>query len=91
LLSRNLTKTEYQATTVLVFWAINISKAVPYAFLGIFTADSLLAALYLAPVALLGTWIGVRAHKAVPERAYFMVTYVLLTITGLKLMFDAVT
>ena len=91
LLSRNLTKTEYQATTVLVFWAINIAKAVPYAFLGIFTGPSLLAALYLAPVALLGTWLGVRAHRAVPEKAYFMVTYVLLTITGLKLMFDAVT
>lgn len=91
LLSRNLSKTEYQATTVLVFWAINIAKAVPYAFLGIFTGQSLLAALYLAPVALLGTWLGVRAHRAVPEKTYFLVTYVLLMVTGLKLMYDAVT
>ncbi|CAN0601515.1 unnamed protein product, partial [Ectocarpus sp. 12 AP-2014] len=37
LLSRGLSKTEYQATTVVVFLAINIAKAVPYTFLGIFT------------------------------------------------------
>ncbi|NNE89553.1 MAG: sulfite exporter TauE/SafE family protein [Silicimonas sp.] len=91
LLSRNLSKTEYQATTVLVFWAINIAKAVLYAFLDIFTAQSLLAGFYLAPAALLGTWLGVRAHNAMPENAYFLATYALLTITGFKLIFDAVT
>lgn len=91
LLSRRLGKTEYQATTVIVFLAINIAKAIPYTFLGIFTGPSLLAGLYLAPAALLGTWLGVRAHKAIPERAYFAVTYFLLTAAGLKLMFDAVT
>lgn len=91
LLSRRLSKTEYQATTVIVFFVMNIAKAIPYAFLGIFTGPSLVAGLYLAPVALLGTWLGIRAHKAIPERAYFVFTYVLLTIAGLKLMFDAVT
>lgn len=91
LLSRSLGKTEYQATTVIVFFAINIAKAIPYTFLGIFTGPSLLAGLYLAPAALLGTWLGVRAHKAIPERAYFAVTYILLTAAGLKLIFDAVS
>lgn len=89
LLSRGLSKTEYQATTVLVFWIINIAKAVPYAGLGMFTGQSLLAGLYLAPAALLGAWLGVRAHRAIPERAYFAFTYILLTITGAKLVFDA--
>lgn len=91
LLSRGLSKTEYQATSVLVFWAINIAKAVPYAYLGIFTGPSMLAGLYLAPAALFGVWLGVRAHVAIPEKAYFAVTYVLLTLTGSKLIFDAVT
>ncbi|MEO9824649.1 MAG: sulfite exporter TauE/SafE family protein [Paracoccaceae bacterium] len=91
LLSRGLSKTEYQATTVLAFLVINIAKAVPYTFLGIFTGPSLLAGLYLAPAALLGTWLGVRAHTAIPEKAYFVVTYALLTAAGLKLIFDAVT
>ncbi len=89
LLSQKLTKTQYQATTVLVFWAINISKSVPYAFLGLFTWETLKADLALAPFALAGAWTGVWAHKLVPERLFFGVTYVMLTITGAKLIWDA--
>ena len=84
-----MSKTAFQATTVLAFWAINIFKAVPYAFLGIFTVDTLKADLMLAPFALLGTWLGVIAHRKLPERAFFAITYVLLTITGSKLIWDA--
>ncbi|UXX84648.1 sulfite exporter TauE/SafE family protein [Roseovarius pelagicus] len=89
LLSRGLTKTEYQATTVLLFWMVNIAKAVPYGFLGIFTTQTLLIDIVLAPFALLGAWLGVIAHRAVPERAFFALTYVLLTATGAKLIWDA--
>jgi uncharacterized protein len=91
LLSRKLDKTPFQATTVIVFWAVNIAKFVPYAFLGIFTAQTLLADLLLAPVALLGAWLGVKAHYIVPDRAFFALTYVLLTLTGAKLIWDALT
>jgi uncharacterized membrane protein YfcA len=91
LLSRNLGKTSFQATTVIVFWAINIAKFVPYAYLGIFTWQTAMLDLMLAPVALLGTWIGVRLHFRVPEAAFFAVTYVLLGLTGLKLIWDGLT
>lgn len=90
LLAQGLSKTVYQATTVLVFWAINLFKFVPYAFLGIFTAQTLLADLILAPVALLGAWLGVRAHHLVPERLFFAITYVALTLTGIRLIWVAV-
>ena len=91
LLARGLTKSQYQATTVLLFWALNIAKAVPYGMLGIFTAETLLVDLALAPVALLGTWLGVVAHRAVPERLFFGLTYALLTGAGLKLLWDVLT
>lgn len=89
LLSRGLGKTPFQATTVLIFWAINVAKFVPYAFLGIFTMQTLWADLLLAPFALLGAWLGVKAHHMLPERAFFGLTYVLLTLTGSKLIWDA--
>ena len=89
LLAQRLDKTTYQASTVLVFWAINIAKVVPYAFLGIFTAQTLKADLFLAPVALIGAWIGVKAHHLVPERPFFAFTYTALTLTGGKLVWDA--
>src|SRR6056297_924180 len=88
LLSRGIDKTRYQATTVILFFVLNIAKAVPYAVLGLFTAQTLLIDLALAPFALLGAWIGVRAHRIVPERAFFGITYVLLAMTGAKLILD---
>lgn len=88
LLSRNLDKTQFQATTVLVFWVLNIAKFVPYSFLGLFTAQTFMANLALAPFALIGAWIGVRAHHLVSERLFFGLTYVLLVLTGCKLIWD---
>lgn len=91
LLSQRLDKTAYQATTVIVFWAINIAKFVPYAFLGMFTWQMLWLGLLLAPFALIGTWLGVRAHVLIPERLFFAVAYVALCVTGTKLIWDALT
>ncbi len=91
MLSLKLSKTEYQANTVLVFWIVNSLKAAAYAFLGIVTLDLLLVDLVLAPFALLGAWLGVKAHYLVPENLFYAVTYVLLAITGTKLIFDALT
>ncbi len=88
LLSQRLDKTRYQACTVLTFWVLNMVKFVPYAFLGMFTWQTAAANLALAPFALLGTWLGVRAHSVVPERLFFGLTYVLLLVTGGKLIWD---
>lgn len=91
LLSRQIDKTTYQATTVLTFWAINLMKFIPYAFLGIFSWQTLKADVLLIPAAVVGVWLGVKAHDVLPERLYFTITYVLLIATGSKLIFDAVT
>ncbi|WP_246107315.1 sulfite exporter TauE/SafE family protein [Puniceibacterium confluentis] len=91
LLGQRLPKTTYQATTVLVFWAVNLFKSAFYAFMGIFTLQTLTFDLVLAPVAILGTWLGVRAHALVPDRLYFGLTYVLLTVTSIKLIWDALS
>lgn len=91
LLSRGLGKTGFQATTVAVFFALDIAKAVPCGFLGLFTRETLAAALVLSPFALIGAGIGVRAHRVVPERAFLAITYVLLTVTGVKLIIDGLS
>jgi uncharacterized membrane protein YfcA len=91
MLSRGVGKTTFQATTVLTFGLMNLAKLVPFAGLGMFTRETLLFGAILVPFALLGTWLGVRAHRLMPERAFFAVTYVLLTVTGAKLIWDALT
>ncbi len=83
LLGRRLSKTAFQATTVIVFWAMNVLKAGIYAAMGFFTLGALSLNLALAPVAgYLGTYLGVRAHHVVPERVFFGLTYVLLMVHG---------
>lgn len=91
LLSKGVSKSTYQATTVFVFWAINVFKFVPYAALGVFSQQSFMANLYLAPAAVFGVWAGVRLHRIIPERAFFQLTYLLLTVTGTRLIWVAVT
>lgn len=91
LLGQGLSKMQYQATTVFVFWIINMLKFPPYAALGLFTRETLLLALVLSPFALIGTWLGVRAHRWVTERQFFALTYVLLVFTGLRLLWVGLT
>jgi hypothetical protein len=84
-------KTQYQATTVIVFWVVNAIKAGIYTTIGLFTLSTLTTSAAMVPFALVGTWIGVKAHGIIPERAFFLVTYVGLTATGAKLLFDGLT
>ena len=88
MLGRGLSKEAYQGTTVAVFFAINVMKLPAYVGLGLIGAESLKLGAVLAPFALLGTWLGVRAHRMISERAFFAVIYVLLSVTGAKLIWD---
>jgi uncharacterized membrane protein YfcA len=47
------------------------------------------ANLILAPVAVAGVFLGVWAHRMVSEKLFFRLTYVLLPMTGAKLISDA--
>ena len=91
LLSAKPSKTEYQATTVIVFWVINVAKALPYGFLGLFTWDTLKLDLMLAPFALLGVWLRVKGHHLISEWSFFLLTYLLLLATGIRLIWVAIS
>lgn len=90
MLSKPLTKLEFQASTVIAFWVNNILKLTLYLMLGLLTAQVWLADLYLIPVAIVGTYLGVYLHRVVPEGLFFTLIYVFLSIAGTKLIFDAV-
>lgn len=91
MLSQNISKTAYQATTVLVFWVINLLKFIPYIYLGFFSVETWKADLYLAPFMVVGVLLGVKAHRVMPERWFFGLAYALLLMTGTKLIWDALT
>jgi uncharacterized membrane protein YfcA len=91
LLSQKLDKTTYQATSVIVFWAVNLLKFIPYFVMGIFSKETFQADLMLIPAAISGVFIGAYLHKKMSEKLFFGLTYVFLLVTGAKLIFDALT
>ena len=84
-------KTRYHATSVIVFWVVNAMKAALYTMLGLFSWQLLGWSAALIPFAMIGTLIGVKAHKLIPERLFFMVAYTALMLTGLKLLWDGLS
>ncbi len=88
LLGERVEKTVYQASTVLIFWAVNLMKLGPYAAVGVFTRETLTLSAAMAPVAVVGVLIGVWAHRRVPESVYLRAIAVLLCATGIKLLWD---
>lgn len=91
MLSKGLSKLAFQATTVITFWVNNLLKFFLYLWMGFFTAETWLADLYLIPVAIAGTYLGVWMHRRVNEGLFFALIYIFLTITGSKLIWDALT
>ena len=89
LLTKNLSKSAYQATTIVTFWINNLIKAVLYMSLGLIGWDTAFVTLTLVPVAIAGTLMGVYLNRVVPERVYFGLIYLFLTVTGTKLILDA--
>ncbi|MCU4651229.1 sulfite exporter TauE/SafE family protein [Roseibacterium sp. SDUM158016] len=84
-------KTQYHATSVMVFWVVNALKAVIYTVIGLFTLSTLGMSMLMIPFALAGTYVGVRAHGLISERAFFTVAQAALLLTGGKLLWDGLT
>jgi len=89
LLSRELDKSVYVATTVVFFAVVNYVKLVPYALLGQLNGGNLATSLTLLPVGALGMALGVWLHERIPVRLFYRICYLFLFLTGLKLAWDA--
>ncbi len=90
LLRVGLDKTAFQATTVAFFAAVNALKLAPFIAIGLISQETLTLSLIFAPLAPLGIWLGVLAHRRLPEAIFFRLVIVLLTATALKLIWDGI-
>ncbi len=88
LLPQRMHKTRFLATTIILVLFMNYVKLVPYAWIGQFRSENLYTSLVLLPLAPLGMWLGIWLHRVVPEQAFYRVCYLLLFLTGLKLLYD---
>lgn len=91
LFGRNLGKTEFLATTVITFWAINLLKLPPYIALGFYSGGVSWLVLWLVPFALIGVKCGLWATNRISDRGFFAASYGFLFFIGLKLIYDGLT
>lgn len=88
ILRQKLDKATFQATTIGFFTAVNLIKLPPYLWLGQMHTVNLTASLVLLPFAVLGVRLGVMLHDRVDGTLFFRIAYVLLFLTGVKLLSD---
>lgn len=81
-------KTVLVATSVLFFITVNYVKLIPYAWLGQLSLDNLKMSLYLMPFAPIGVWLGIWLHNRVSDRLFYMLSYGILFLVGMKLLVD---
>ena len=76
------------ATMAVLFAAVNLSKWIPYAWLGLLDSRNLVTSLALMPLAPLGVWLGVWATRRIAASWFYRIAYTGMFFTGVKLLWD---
>lgn len=91
LLPLRLDKSIFVGTVAIFFAAVNYTKIVPYAALGLLNETTLLTALVLSPVCPLGIWLGLWLHDRVSVTLFYRGCYLFVFVVGSKLLWDGVS
>lgn len=78
----------FTATAAYFYFFINISKWIPYTWLGLFDLKNLATSLALLPFAPIGVWIGLKLTRRVNEKLFYRLVYAGMFATGCKLLWD---
>lgn len=79
----------FAATLSWFFFFINLSKWLPYAWLGLLDWRNLATSLVLLPLAPVGVWAGIRMARRIDPKLFYQLIYLGLFLTGVKLVWDA--
>ena len=90
MLPLKLDKISFIGTMTLAFMVINLVKLVPYYYVGLLAPSNLMISLYLLPLAFISVLIGYFLQKKIPEKLFFNIVYVLLFLSGCKLIYDGI-
>ena len=83
-----LTPLQYTATMAFLFFVVNLSKWIPYAWLGLIDLRNMSTSLVLLPFAPVGVYVGVRIARVIDQKLFYRVLYGGMLLAGLKLVYD---
>jgi len=88
LIPLRLTPVAFTGTVAYLFFVVNLSKWVPFAWLGLIDLRNMATSLVLLPIAPLGVWIGVRVARRIDPLWFYRFIYFGMLLAGLKLVWD---
>lgn len=91
LLPQRLPPLAFSATMAVFFAALNASKWLPYALLGLIDLTNMVTALALLPLAPAGVWLGVHLTRRVAPTWFYRFAWAGMLLTGIKLVWEGVT
>jgi uncharacterized membrane protein YfcA len=78
----------FAATMAVFFATVNLSKWIPYAWLGLIDMTNMSTSLLLLPLAPVGVWLGVWATRRIASTWFYRLAYTGMFLTGAKLLWD---
>jgi len=78
----------YAGTSVVFFAAVNALKIIPYSVLGLFSTENLATSAILIPIAALAMLTGIWLVRNVSTGLFYRITYILVFVVALKLIWD---
>ena len=78
----------FSATMATFFACINLSKWIPYAWLGLIDVRNMATSLLLLPLAPVGVWLGVRMVRFIEPKLFYRLAYAGMFLTGVKLLWE---
>ena len=90
MLPLKLDKITYIGTATYAYFIINLVKLIPYYYLNLLGTSNLRISFYLVPIAIISVGIGYYLQKIISEKIFFNIIYILLFVSGLKLIYDAI-
>jgi uncharacterized membrane protein YfcA len=88
MLPKRLDRDVLIGTSAIFFATMNWMKVPAYAALGQFTRSNMATSLALFPLAVASTVVGAKFIRRVDPERFYVLIYVLLLLTGMKLSWD---
>ena len=79
----------FAATLSVFFFVLNLSKWIPYGWLGLLDVRNMSTSVALLPFAPVGVLVGVRMAHRIQPKLFYRLVYLGMLLTGLKLVWDA--
>jgi uncharacterized membrane protein YfcA len=79
---------QFTATMAFFFFVVNLSKWIPYGYLGLLDGRNMATSLVLLPLAPIGVWAGVRMARRISQVLFYRLLYLGMFLTGVKLLWD---